>query len=127
MLPAPRRDQVLRLRGGGWRCAQRRPGTRSRFFRWQFRERSRASAQLAEERPGSDMSRRIVTRQRSILVTGGAGYLGSILVPALLADGFRVTVVDNFRYGQASLNHLCADPNFDVCRGDARDSEVLKP
>jgi nucleoside-diphosphate-sugar epimerase len=65
--------------------------------------------------------------ERSILVTGGAGYLGSILVPALLADGFRVTVLDNFRFGQASLNQLCADPNFDVCRGDARDSEVLKP
>jgi nucleoside-diphosphate-sugar epimerase len=67
-----------------------------------------------------------MTHQR-ILVTGGAGYLGSILVPALLADGFRVTVVDNFRFGQAPLNHLCADPNFDVCRGDVRDSEVLKP
>jgi nucleoside-diphosphate-sugar epimerase len=68
-----------------------------------------------------------MAHERSILVTGGAGYLGSILVPALLADGFRVTVLDNFRFGQASLNQLCADPHFDVCRGDARDSEVLKP
>jgi len=65
--------------------------------------------------------------QGSILVTGGAGYLGSTLVPALLAEGFRVTVVDNFRFGQASLNQLCADANFDICRGDARDPEVLKP
>jgi nucleoside-diphosphate-sugar epimerase len=63
----------------------------------------------------------------SILVTGGAGYLGSILVPALLAEGHRVTVLDNFMFGQASLNHLCADPNFDVRRGDARDPEILKP
>jgi nucleoside-diphosphate-sugar epimerase len=63
----------------------------------------------------------------SILVTGGAGYLGSILTPALLAEGHRVTVLDNFRFGQAPLNHLCADPNFDVQRGDARDAEVLKP
>ena len=68
-----------------------------------------------------------MNRQGSILVTGGAGYLGSTLVPALLAEGFHVTVLDNFRFGQASLNQLCADPNFDVCRGDARDSEVLKP
>ena len=68
-----------------------------------------------------------MNRQGSILVTGGAGYLGSTLVPALLAEGFRVTVLDNFRFGQASLNQLCADPNFEVCRGDARDSEVLKP
>jgi nucleoside-diphosphate-sugar epimerase len=65
--------------------------------------------------------------QGSILVTGGAGYLGSTLVPALLAEGFRVTVLDNFRFGQASLNQLCADPHFEVRRGDARDPEVLKP
>ena len=63
----------------------------------------------------------------SILVTGGAGYLGSTLVPALLAEGHRVTVLDNFLFNQASLNPLCADPNFDVYRGDARDREVLKP
>jgi nucleoside-diphosphate-sugar epimerase len=65
--------------------------------------------------------------QSSILVTGGAGYLGSTLVPALLAEGHRVTVLDNFLFGQASLNQLCADPNFDVHRGDARDESVLKP
>lgn len=65
--------------------------------------------------------------QKSILVTGGAGYLGSTLVPALLAEGFRVTVLDNFMFGQASLNALCTDPNFDVYRGDARDPDVLKP
>ena len=63
----------------------------------------------------------------SILVTGGAGYLGSTLVPALLAEGHRVTVLDNFLFNQASMNSLCADPNFDVYRGDARDRDVLKP
>src|SRR5262245_6581895 len=63
----------------------------------------------------------------SILVTGGAGYLGSTIVPALLAEGHHVTVLDNFMFGQASLNHLCSDPNFDVCRGDARDADILKP
>jgi nucleoside-diphosphate-sugar epimerase len=68
-----------------------------------------------------------VNSKGSILVTGGAGYLGSTLVPALLAEGYRVTVLDNFRYGQAPLNALCADPNFEVCRGDARDPDVLKP
>jgi len=68
-----------------------------------------------------------MTKPDSILVTGGAGYLGSSLVPALLAEGFRVTVLDNFLFGQASLNQLCSDPNFDVYRGDARDPEVLKP
>src|SRR2546427_13228146 len=63
----------------------------------------------------------------SILVTGCAGSLGSMLVPAILAEGHRVTVLDNFMFGQAPLNHLCADPNFDVHRGDARDPAVLKP
>ena len=68
-----------------------------------------------------------MSKPDSILVTGGAGYLGSTLVPALLAEGFRVTVLDNFLFGQASLNQLCGDPHFDVYRGDARDPEVLKP
>ncbi|PYS53405.1 MAG: hypothetical protein DMG13_12685 [Acidobacteria bacterium] len=63
----------------------------------------------------------------SILVTGGAGYLGSIMVPALLEEGHRVTVLDNFMFGQAPLNQLCANANFEVQRGDARDPEVLKP
>lgn len=68
-----------------------------------------------------------MSRGHSILVTGGAGYLGSILVPALLAEGHRVTVLDTFRFRQAPLNQLCADPNFDVVRGDAREPEVLRP
>ncbi|MBI1776493.1 MAG: NAD(P)-dependent oxidoreductase [Proteobacteria bacterium] len=63
----------------------------------------------------------------SIVVTGGAGYLGSTLVPALLADGHRVAVIDNFLFKQNSLNHVCADPNFSVVRGDARDEATLKP
>ncbi len=63
----------------------------------------------------------------SILITGGAGYLGSILVPELLGLGHKVTVVDNFMFGQASLNALCANPNFDVVRGDARDKRLITP
>lgn len=68
-----------------------------------------------------------MSKPLSILITGGAGYLGSTMAPALLREGYRVTVLDNFMFGQASLNQLCADPNFDVHRGDARDPEVLKP
>jgi nucleoside-diphosphate-sugar epimerase len=63
----------------------------------------------------------------NILVTGGAGYLGSIMIPALLDAGHRVTALDNFMFRQNSLSHLCADPNFDVVRGDARDEATLKP
>jgi nucleoside-diphosphate-sugar epimerase len=63
----------------------------------------------------------------SILVTGGAGYLGSILVPALLEAGHKVTVLDNFMYLQNSLAANCAHPNFDVVNGDTRSVDTLKP
>jgi len=55
-----------------------------------------------------------------ILVTGGAGYLGSILVPELLNAGYKVTVLDNFMFKQNSLAHVCHHPNFGVVRGDIR-------
>lgn len=61
----------------------------------------------------------------SILVTGGAGYLGSILVPRLLDDGHRVTVLDNFMWNQLPLAHVCANPNLEIVRGDVRDYECL--
>ena len=63
----------------------------------------------------------------SILITGGAGYLGSVMTPAFLGAGHSVTVLDNFKYGQMPLNQLCADPNFDIVYGDARDEATLKP
>lgn len=56
----------------------------------------------------------------NILVTGGAGYLGSIMVPELINDGHKVTVLDNFMYKQSSLNPLCFHPSFAVVRGDVR-------
>jgi len=61
-----------------------------------------------------------------IVVTGGAGYLGSIMVPAFLDAGHRVTVLDNFMFKQNPLAHVCANPDFDVVRGDARDERVIK-
>ncbi|WP_199229620.1 NAD(P)-dependent oxidoreductase [Azospirillum sp. TSO22-1] len=63
----------------------------------------------------------------NILITGGAGYLGSILVPALLDAGHKVTVLDNFMFKQNPLAHVCAHPNFDVARGDCRDEATLAP
>ncbi|NWB87271.1 NAD-dependent epimerase/dehydratase family protein [Pseudomonas gingeri] len=63
----------------------------------------------------------------NILVTGGAGYLGSTLVPALLQAGHKVTVLDNFLFKQASLNHVCHAPNFSVVKGDIRLESVMKP
>tara|TARA_B100000676_G_scaffold303181_1_gene353308 strand:+ start:190 stop:1128 length:939 start_codon:yes stop_codon:yes gene_type:complete len=62
-----------------------------------------------------------------ILVTGGAGYLGSILVPDLLSAGHKVTVLDNFHYRQSSLNHVCHNPNFSVVKGDVRIESTVLP
>ena len=60
-----------------------------------------------------------------VLVTGGAGYLGSVLCEHLLEAGHRVTVIDSLLYGVPSLLHLCAHPGFDFIRGDARDERLL--
>ena len=60
-----------------------------------------------------------------ILITGGAGYIGSILVPMLLDEGHQVTVIDNFMYRQASLLDCCYNSNFKIIRGDARDKSLL--
>lgn len=61
-----------------------------------------------------------------LLVTGGAGYIGSILVPTLLDDGHEVTVLDNFMYGQSSLLDCCADPKLRIVRGDCRDEATVR-
>lgn len=61
----------------------------------------------------------------NILVTGGAGYLGSTMVPDLLAAGHKVTVLDNFMFKQSSLNHCCYHPNFSVLKGDIRQKNTM--
>jgi len=62
-----------------------------------------------------------------VLVTGGAGYIGSTLVPALLDRGFAVTVIDNFMYGQDSLSAVCHHPQFSIVRGDVRSIDTMRP
>ena len=62
-----------------------------------------------------------------VLITGGAGYIGSILTPTLLNKGCTVTVVDNFLYGQPSLLDCCHHPDFNIIRGDARDERIMLP
>jgi nucleoside-diphosphate-sugar epimerase len=60
-----------------------------------------------------------------VLVTGGAGYLGSILCEHLLDAGYHVTAIDNLMYGTSSLFHLCARPQFDFVKGDVRDEGTM--
>ncbi len=64
---------------------------------------------------------------KNILVTGGAGYLGSTMVPDLLSAGHKVTVLDNFMFDQASLNHVCNNPNFNITKGDIRIESIMAP
>ncbi|MCX7816381.1 MAG: NAD(P)-dependent oxidoreductase [Syntrophales bacterium] len=61
-----------------------------------------------------------------VLVTGGAGYVGSILCEHLLREGFKVTVLDNLMYRQTSLFHLCANRNFEFVHGDVRDETLMR-
>ena len=61
-----------------------------------------------------------------ILVTGGAGYIGSVLVPNLLRKGFTVTVLDNFIFRQNSLMDVCWHPKLRIVTGDVRDSVLMK-
>jgi nucleoside-diphosphate-sugar epimerase len=64
--------------------------------------------------------------QMKILITGGAGYVGSLLVPALLARNHQVRVVDNLMYGQSPLLPYFIDSNFEFIKGDIRSANVMQ-
>ena len=62
-----------------------------------------------------------------ILITGGAGYIGSILTPMLLQEGHQVTVLDNFQFSQASLLDCTYNPNLTVVNDDVRNLKTFIP
>src|SRR5579871_6600188 len=63
---------------------------------------------------------------QQVLVTGGAGYVGSVLVPQLLQQGYRVRVLDLYLYGDHVLNAVKDDPNLEQVKGDLRDPELVR-
>ena len=60
-----------------------------------------------------------------VLITGGAGYLGSTLTEILLSKGYSVTVLDSLLYKQLSLTQFCHNENFNLVVGDVRDTKLL--
>lgn len=61
-----------------------------------------------------------------VLVTGGAGYVGSVLVPRLLSEGYRVKVLDLYMYGTEGLSAVADDANLEQIKGDIRDEALLR-
>tara|TARA_B100001123_G_C15330552_1_gene1031082 strand:+ start:1833 stop:2768 length:936 start_codon:yes stop_codon:yes gene_type:complete len=63
---------------------------------------------------------------KNILVTGGAGYIGSKLITKLLNLNFKVTVIDSLKFSNRSINHLFDNKNFNFIKGDIRDKKTMK-
>src|SRR3990167_5998038 len=62
----------------------------------------------------------------TVLVTGGAGYVGAVLVPKLLVKGYKVKVLDLYLYGEDVLDSVKGHPNLEQVRGDIRDHALLE-
>ncbi len=65
-------------------------------------------------------------KAQKILITGGAGYIGSVLTEYLLKEGHDVTIVDLLMWGQSSLLHFAHHPNFHFISGDCRDKNLMQ-
>ena len=69
---------------------------------------------------------RMAKKLANVLVTGGAGYVGSVLVPKLLAKGYQVKVLDLYLYGEDVLDAVRDHPNLEQIKGDIRDRALLE-
>ena len=64
--------------------------------------------------------------KEKVLITGGAGYIGSVLTKRLLDGGYKATCLDNFMYRRREMPEFCNDSNFTFILGDARDEELIR-
>src|SRR5579872_4159105 len=72
------------------------------------------------------LERRRMARPHKILVTGGAGYIGSVLAPLLLQNGYAIRILDLFPWGVGSIAPLARNPNVELLKGDMRDEAALR-
>lgn len=63
---------------------------------------------------------------KNVLVTGGGGYVGAVLIPKLLENGYAVRVLDLFIYGEQVFDNIKENPNLEIYKGDIRDQSLLK-
>lgn len=66
-----------------------------------------------------------MSNKQRVLVTGGAGYVGAVLVPRLLAEGYKVRVLDLYIYGEEPLAGVRGNPDLEEIKGDIRDLRVV--
>ena len=64
--------------------------------------------------------------KKKILITGGAGYIGSKLATKLIKIGHKVTVIDILKFSSKSLNHLFSEKNFNFIKGDVRNKKLMR-
>ena len=67
-----------------------------------------------------------MSKKEKILITGGSGYIGSMLTPYLLSKNYEITVLDNFMFKQHSLSQYCINSNLEIINGDVRDESLIK-
>jgi nucleoside-diphosphate-sugar epimerase len=78
---------------------------------------------MTNDRPEETMSE---PEKFTVLVTGGAGYVGSVLVPKLLAEGHAVRVLDTYWFGDDVLSAVAGHPRLTEIKGDMRDRATLE-
>jgi nucleoside-diphosphate-sugar epimerase len=78
---------------------------------------------VIQETPSQEMSK--ARKQPSVLVIGGAGYIGSAAIPKLLAQGYRVRILDCFLFGKEPILPYLKNSNLEVCRGDFRNVDTV--